>query len=93
MLKNACVNNAVCPGLKIALPTNRGRSHFRFALILSVYGPFIELSGTTGATLTVFVLLLSVLLPGPSPLVLLVRGESGPSQGFVHHHWTGGDAI
>lgn len=55
MLKNACVNNAVCPGIKIALPTNRGRSHFLFAFVLSVYGPFIEVSGMTGATFTVFV--------------------------------------
>lgn len=34
MLKNASVNNAVCPGLKIALPTSRGRSHFPFANVL-----------------------------------------------------------
>lgn len=58
MLKNACVNNAVGPGLKIALPTNRGRSHFLFAIILSVYGPFIEVSGMTGATFIVLVPLL-----------------------------------
>lgn len=67
MLKNACVNNTVCPGLKIALPTNWGQSHFLFAIILSIYGPFIEVSGMTGATFTVFVPLLSVLLPCPSP--------------------------
>lgn len=74
MLKNACVNNAVCPGLKIALPTNRGRSHFLFAIVLSVYDPFIEVSGMTGATFIVFFLSFSL-----AHLLLSSSSEESPT--------------